>query len=138
MERVITGGSDPEALDEEDDTDDSEADFDLASPTPTNNEGASATAHERSVTLKLKGELTARGKVRAEDDFEACVQDVRVKVQRKGGRRWKTVKRTTTDSEGVYEVTMRDRPGKYRAMAPETSPSEDDRCLKATSPVRRN
>jgi hypothetical protein len=138
MERDISGGSDPETLDEEDDTDDSEADFDFAAPTPTNNEGTSATAHERSVTLKLKGELTAQGKVGAEDDFVACFQDVTVKFQRKDGRRWETVKRTTTDSEGAYEVTTRDRPGKYRAMAPETSPSEEDRCLKATSPVRRN
>jgi hypothetical protein len=138
MDRIITGGDDPEALEAEDDTDDSEADFEFASATPTNNEGAAVTTHERSVSLRLEGELKAVGKVRSEDGFEACTQDVRVKVQRKKDGSWKTIKTPTSDSEGSYRVKMADRPGKYRAKAPELSPSNGHKCLAAKSPVRTN
>lgn len=140
MERVISGGSDPEALDAEDDTDDSEADFDFASPTPTNNAGEAppVTKHARSITLALRRALVARGRVSAGDDFGACVKDVPVKLQRKVESGWRTIKRTTTGSDGSYKVRLRDRPGRYRAVAPATSPTEEDRCRKAISPTRRN
>jgi hypothetical protein len=141
MERVISGGMDEQALDEEDDTNDSEADFELASPSPTSNaEEASPppAEHERTVTLALKGALVARGKVTAEGDFESCFQDVAVRIQRRAGGRWKVAARTTTGSDGTYEAELRDRPGKYRALAPALTPSEGHRCLKAVSRIRRN
>lgn len=141
MERVIARGDDEEALDEADDTNDSEADFELASPSPTANAGDGdqpSAEHERTVTLALKDALVARGKVTAEGDFEACFADVAVRIQRRAGGRWKGVARTTTGSDGSYEAELRDRPGKYRALAPASTPSEGHRCLKAISRTRRN
>jgi hypothetical protein len=141
MERVITGGADDEALDEDDDTDDSEADFELASPSPTSNAGEApppATEHERTVTLSLRGALVARGKVTAEGDFEGCFRETAVKIQRRAGGRWKTAGRTETGSDGSYEVGLRDRSGRYRALTPATAPEEGHRCLKAVSRTRRN
>jgi hypothetical protein len=144
MERRIDGGSDPQALDAEDDTDNSEGDFDFGEPSPTNNAGDGSepgpepAEHERSVTLKLSGGLVARGKVTAEDGFEGCFSQVAVRVQRRANGKWRTVKRASTDEQGSYRATMRDKPGRYRATAPETEPSDDHRCLKATSKARRN
>ncbi len=141
MERVIARGTDEEALDEEDDTDDSEADFELASPSPTGNAEEApppAAEHERTVTLRLEGALVARGKVTAEGDFEGCFQDTVVRIQRRAGGRWRTAGRTSTGSDGSYRVELRNRRGKYRALAPATTPEEGHRCLKAVSRVRRN
>ena len=142
MERVITGGSDPRALDARDDTNDSEADFDPAAPSPTSNTEESApppgsTEHDRSITLSLKRSLVARGRVSVDDEFAACIDEVPVKVQRKTPKRWRTVERTRTDSEGAYKTTLPDRAGRYRAVAPPTSPSDEDDCSKATSPTKR-
>lgn len=141
MTRTTSGGSDPSRLDEEDDTDDSAADFGSASPSPTNNAGdtAGVVTHDRSVTLGIKGarRMVASGRVTAEDDFEACFSEVPVRLQRKGSTRWTTVTATTTDTSGNYRVTTKDRTGTYRALAPELDPTEEHRCSKAVSPARK-
>ena len=140
MERVVTGGADEAALDEEDDTNDSEADFESASPTPTSNSAGAApppAEHERSITLALRGALVARGKVSAEGDFEGCFSEVTVRIQRRAGDRWKTAARTETDSDGSYRVGLTDRRGRYRALTPDSTPSEGHRCLEAVSKTRR-
>ncbi|HEV3472628.1 MAG TPA: hypothetical protein VG408_05410 [Actinomycetota bacterium] len=146
MERVATGGSDPEGLDAEDDTNDSEADFDPSSPEPANNGGGDAEPepepesidHDRSVSLNLRGSLVAKGRVTAEGEYEPCFQQVAVRVQRKSAGAWRTVARTTTTGDGAYRAELPDRPGRYRALAPTFSPAEGHRCLKGVSPVRRN
>ena len=144
MERVTSGGTDPQALDAEDDTNDSEADFDASSPSPTNNAGGGAepgsdtVEHARSVTLSLRRALVARGTVSAEGDYAACVNDVTVKVQRNSAGYWATVARTRTDGDGAYRTKLRDRPGRYRALAPAFTPEEGHRCSKGVSPTRRN
>ncbi|MDQ3964442.1 MAG: hypothetical protein M3277_11110 [Actinomycetota bacterium] len=146
MQRVTGGGSDPEALDADDDTNDSEADFDSSSPNPTNNAGEGTEPepepetvdHERSVSLSLRRALIAKGTVRAEGDYEPCFREVAVRIQRNSGGTWRTVARTTTAGDGDYRAQLRDRPGRYRAVAPKFSPMEGHGCLKATSPVRRN
>ncbi len=135
MTRKIEGGSDAEKLDEGDDTNDSAADFEMTAPTPTSNtaDAGSATQHARSITLKLEKALVARGRVSVEDDFEACAGDVPVVVQRRGQGRWAKVGRTTTSRTGRYRVELRDRPGRYRAVAPAVQPSEEHGCSKAVS-----
>ncbi|HJR44461.1 MAG TPA: hypothetical protein VJ927_02550 [Actinomycetota bacterium] len=144
MARVTSGGSDPEALDAEDDTNDSEADFHSATPTPKNNadEGAEpgpeTVEHERTVTLALRRALVARGIVTAEGDYADCYRDVSVRIQRNSAGSWKTVGRTSTDADGAYRVKLRDRSGRYRALVPAFSPEEGHRCLRDVSPVRRN
>lgn len=144
MQRVITGGSDPEALDAEDDTNDSEGDFEASEPNPENNAGAEpepepdTVDHDRAVTLVLRRALVAKGKVSAEGDYADCFQDVAVRIQRRSEGTWRTIARTATSPEGTYRAKLRDRPGRYRALAPQFSPEEGHRCLKAVSPVRRN
>ena len=144
MERQTDGGSDPEALDAEDDTNDSAADFEAASPNPTNNAGGGAEPqpetvdHERSVTLRLRRALVAKGVVTAEGDYGPCFRDVTVRIQRNNSGEWRTVTRTTTARDGTYRGKLRDRPGRYRALAPRFSPLDGHRCLKGVSPVRRN
>jgi hypothetical protein len=146
MTRVTTGGTDPQTLDAGDDTNDSEADFEGSSPSPTNNAGGAPDPepqpepvdHDRSVTLALRRALVAKGRVSAQGDYEACFQDVAVKIQRRSGGAWRAVARTTTDGEGTYKVKLRDRAGRYRAVAPKFSPEQGHRCLKGVSPVRRN
>jgi len=146
MNRVTSGGSDPQALDAQDDTNDSEADFEADSPNPTNNSGGGpepepqpeTIAHDRSVSLALRRALVARGKVRAEGDYRACFADVVVKIQRRSGGGWKTLARKRTNTDGAYRAKVADRRGRYRALAPAFSPEDGHRCLKGVSPIRRN
>ena len=144
MARVTTGGSDAKSLDPGDDTNDSAADFADSAPSPTNNAGGAAEPgpepvdHDRSVALGLRRALVAKGRVSAEGDYAACFRGVAVKIQRRGGGRWKVVARTRTNADGTYRKKMRDRRGRYRALAPRFSPEDGHRCLKGISPIRRN
>lgn len=143
MQRVTTGGTDAQGLDMGDDTNDSEADFEGGSPNPTNNAGGGAgpspepIVHNRSVSLALRRSLVAKGTVSAEGDYAACFRAVPVKVQRRSGGGWKKVARTTTNRDGSYRARLRDRPGRYRAVAPAFSPQDGHRCSKGVSPIRR-
>src|SRR5262245_5571504 len=95
--------------------------------------------HSRSVTLKLKQHLVAKGVVSASDGFSACTASVPVKVQRKTSSGWKNVGSTTTDASGSYKKKIKDKPGKYRAKAPKVTVNAGvDICSAATSPVRKN
>jgi subtilisin len=92
----------------------------------------------RAVTLNLKRHLKARGKVTATpSDFDDCTDDVSVKIQRKKGGKWKTVKSATTNSNGAFNARLADKPGTYRALAP-TVTAGDDNCGKDTSPAKRH
>ncbi len=139
MERKTSGGENPDGLDAEDDTDNSANDFELASPSPTNNAGNAAQTeeHERSITLKLRSrsKLVASGRVTS--DFEECAAQVRVKIQRKRSSGFKTVAKTSTDASGAYKTAMRKRSGRYRAKAPAHTASEGHECLVAVSRTRR-
>ena len=96
------------------------------------------TTHARSVTLNLNGHLTARGVVNAADGFAACEDGVRVKVQkRRLGGGWRTVRTTSTDGSGDYQVGIPDRPGSYRALVPREG-TDSDVCSKDKSPRRRH
>jgi len=114
----------------------------------------SAADHARSITLRLRRHLVARGRVRSVEDpaFTDCVASVPVKIQRRvSGRwetvgktttqrrvsgRWETVGKTTTTATGVYKKRIKDRPGKYRSVAPPID-QFTDLCFRAGSPVRR-
>jgi IPT/TIG domain len=98
--------------------------------------------HARSVTLSLRKHLVARGRVSSTEDpaFTDCVASVPVKVQRRVSGRWRTVRTTTTSSNGSYRRRIPDRPGRYRAVALRVSlgDPETDLCFRAVSPVRRH
>jgi hypothetical protein len=89
--------------------------------------------HARSITLRLKGALTAKGRVSVADDTTACTDNVQVKIQRRQSGKWKTIKITTTDTVGKYAKKIRNRSGKYRALAPKLTLENGDVCLKAKS-----
>ena len=102
--------------------------------------GPGGPTHERSVTLRLRRHLVARGRVTVADDFAACVDSVPVRIQRRARGGWRTVETTTTTSNGRYSERLRDRPGRYRAIAPRVAldTEEGDVCLRDVSPRRRH
>jgi hypothetical protein len=95
--------------------------------------------HARSISLSLRKHLVARGTVSAEEDIVECVAGVPVKIQRrKKGGGWKNVGSTTTNDNGNYKRRIKDRPGKYRAVAPAVTLADDSVCSKAVSPRVRH
>lgn len=139
MERDTSGGENPNGLDPGDDTDDSAADFQLASPSPTNNAGTASQTeeHERAVTLRLRerSKLVASGTV--ESEYAACAHDTVVQVQRKTSSGWKTVAGTETDGSGAYKASFRKKAGTYRSRVPASTPEEGHGCMAAVSPKRK-
>jgi hypothetical protein len=92
--------------------------------------------HARSITLSLRRHLVAQGRVSSVEDpaFTDCVTSVPVKIQRRVSGRWGTVGRTTTTNTGVYKKRIKDRPGKYRSVAPKID-QFTDLCFRAVSSV---
>jgi IPT/TIG domain len=93
--------------------------------------------HARSITLKLKGHLVAKGKVSlslSTDTFTDCIAGVPVKIQRKKGGHWKTVGKTTTSDTGAYKKSIKNKHGKYRSKAPKVTVNGQD-CSGAKSRV---
>jgi len=103
--------------------------------------GAVGAKHARSITLSLRKHLVARGKVSSTEEpaFTDCAASVPVKIQRRRAGGWKTVGSTTTSDTGAYKKRIKDRPGKYRALAPKiTLNAGADICSRAVSPIRRH
>lgn len=100
---------------------------------------AGPTTHARSVSLSLRKHLIAKGRVTVADDTAECMAGVTVKVQRrKKGGGWKNVASVTTTDAGKYKASIKDRPGKYRALAPKLTLEDDSVCLKDVSPRVRH
>jgi hypothetical protein len=102
--------------------------------------GTSATSftvvvkHARSVSLELRKHLIARGVVSVADGFTACRSDVTVKIQRLKNGVWKTIGTDETTGNGKYKEVLKDKTGKYRAIAKkEVLNSGADVCLADTS-----
>jgi IPT/TIG domain len=95
--------------------------------------------HSRSVTLRLRRHLVARGNVTVGDAFADCAASVPVKIQRRVSGHWKTIATATTSSSGAYKKRIPDTPGKYRARAIRiVLNAGGDLCKRATSIVRIN
>ena len=94
----------------------------------------------RSITLSLRKALVARGKVSASDATApaGCTAAVPVKIQRRVSGHWKTVGSTTTSDTGAYKKRIRNRPGKYRSLAPKVTLASGDVCGRARSRVVRH
>jgi IPT/TIG domain len=99
-------------------------------------------AHARKITLKLKDKLKASGVVSSTEDpaFTDCVSGVPVKIQRKTSSGWKNVGSTTTSDTGSYSKAIKNKSGKYRAIAKKVSLGDPvtDVCSKATSAVAKH
>ena len=104
-------------------------------PVPTT-EPVVSTTHQRTIGLKLGGSLKAWGRVRVATGHAACATGVPVVIKRNGI----TIKRTTTDETGYYQVRLKDRRGRYIATAPKVETSELPAavCAGARSPIARN
>jgi hypothetical protein len=100
---------------------------------------AGPVTHARSISLTLRRHLVAKGTVTVADDTAECIAGVSVKVQRrKKGGGWKNVGSASTTDAGKYKVSIKDRPGKYRALAPAVTLADDSVCKKAVSPRVRH
>jgi hypothetical protein len=94
------------------------------------------TKHSRSVSLKLKGHVTASGTVKVADGFNACRSKVTVEIQRLKNGTWTKVGSDKTTSDGKYKAVLDDKTGKYRAIAKKkTLNGGDDICVADTSPT---
>jgi hypothetical protein len=95
--------------------------------------------HKRTVTLRLREHLVAKGRVSAADDFTDCVSGVIVKVQRRHQGTWRTIDKAVTGPAGGYREPVPDRLGKYRALARRSVLNDGaDVCGRNISPVRQH
>jgi hypothetical protein len=97
--------------------------------------------HARVITLVLKKHLVAKGVVSLSDSADTtteCFAGVPVKIQRRASGHWKNVGTTTTNDNGAYKRKIKDKAGKYRALAPKVTLSDTDFCAKAKSPTRKH
>jgi len=94
------------------------------SPLPTGLE------HPRTISLRLRGSLTAKGRVSPADAYEGCVARVPVKIVRNGRK----IRKTTTDEQGYYRVGVPNVTGRYVAVAVRVALNGGiDRCATTTS-----
>lgn len=97
--------------------------------------------HARSITLTLKKHLVARGTVSLTDSTDTtteCFAGVSVKIQRRVSGHWKSVGSTTTNDNGAYKRRIKDKAGRYRALAPKVALTAPDFCSAAKSPTRKH
>jgi hypothetical protein len=94
----------------------------------------------RSITLRLRDALVARGKVSASlaTAPAGCTAGVPVKIQRRRPGAWRTVGSTTTSDTGAYRKKIRNRHGKYRSLAPKLTLASGDVCKRDVSNVVRH
>jgi hypothetical protein len=92
--------------------------------------------HARTVSLRLRDSLTARGKVTA-TGFAACAANVPVKFQKRVAGHWKTLKKVTTSATGSYRAHVHNTHGRFRSLAPKVTMGTDI-CKRAVSPRRRH
>jgi hypothetical protein len=97
----------------------------------------SVTNHSRSASLALSKHLRASGAVSA-GGYGPCQTNATVRIQRKAGGSFKTVKTVSTGSDNKYVTVVPHRTGTYRAQVVAKSPSATHRCLADNSPTRRH
>jgi len=93
-------------------------------------------SYERSIGLRLRRHLVARGTVSSTDPSATC-RTRRVVIQRKNFFGWRKVATANPGPDGAFRVKLRDRPGRYRAKAPRFA-TDELVCKPATSIVRRH
>jgi hypothetical protein len=99
--------------------------------------GTTVETHDRSITLKLRRHLVARGRVSVPDGFAACRSGVTVKIQRLRLGEWRTVGSDLTNANGRFREPIADVPGRYRAVTAKFAPGGgDDVCRRAVATVR--
>jgi V8-like Glu-specific endopeptidase len=100
--------------------------------------GGEPVTHRMKITLKLKGHLTASGRITARDGYAPCGNNAPIRIQRKKAGKWKTVGKTRSKPAGKYSIQIADRPGRYRAFSPAGPVDDQNRCSSAKSGTKRN
>ena len=96
--------------------------------------GGTGGQHDRSITLQLKNNLTAKGRLTVKDGFNDCRSDMTVAIQLLKNGTWKKVGTDKTTGVGDYRVNIPDKSGKYRAsVKKQTLNGGSDTCSAATS-----
>lgn len=93
--------------------------------------------HGRTVSLRLRKHLVARGMVAVPDGFAACREDVLVELHRKRGGQWLTIRVVAANDGGSYRSPLADRTGRYRARVAQ-SQSGNDACGEDVSAAVRH
>ncbi|MGH2757751.1 MAG: Calx-beta domain-containing protein, partial [Actinomycetota bacterium] len=70
-------------------------------------------SHDRSVGLRLRRHLRAKGTVTVPDGTPSCYVRVPVAIQRKRSGVWRTIARIATDDQGDYRTRIPDKTGRY-------------------------
>jgi hypothetical protein len=94
--------------------------------------------HKMKLTFKLKGRLTAVGRITARDGYAPCGNNAPIRIQRRQGGKWRNVGETFSKPKGRYKVTVPNRPGLYRAFSPAGSVDAQNVCSSAKSRTRRH
>jgi hypothetical protein len=91
--------------------------------------------HRRSVSLSFARRV-ATGRVRVADGFAGCRRGVRVRLERRTGRRWVLSAAGRTNASGRYALRVRGH-GVYRVSLARLAIPYGHVCAAARSPVRR-
>jgi 5-hydroxyisourate hydrolase-like protein (transthyretin family) len=94
--------------------------------------------HARTVSLRLRRHLKAKGTVSVADGTHGCYRNVTVKIQRRKSGTWKTIRKTVTDSRGSYKTAIADKTGRYRAKVAKITLDNGDFCSKDKSGTKRH
>jgi hypothetical protein len=90
------------------------------------------TRHPRAVTVNFRRagrRLVIRGRVVVRTGHRPCRRNVPVRVQRRVGNRWRTLRNVGTNPAGRYRVRVAHRAGRYRALAPRIFRGANDEHL---------
>ena len=95
--------------------------------------------HTRDIALKLRKHLVAAGRVRVDDGTAECRSRVPVEIQRKGKNGgWKTIDEIMTTPAGAYVDDLKDKQGRYRAVATKFELDNGELCARAVSRSRNH
>lgn len=101
-------------------------------------DAAALVSHDRSVGLRLRRHLRAKGTVSVPDGTAGCYIGVPVAIQRKRSGAWKTIARVATNNQGNYRTRIPDRTGRYRAKVAGATLGNGDTCSADRSGVKRH
>lgn len=91
----------------------------------------------RELDIQMRRHLVARGEVGPSDRPTSCRAGVPVVIQRRRSGAWIRWARGTTDATGDYRIKVRDRAGRYRAVAPAVTEGNLT-CERTVSAPRRH
>ena len=102
------------------------------------NSVAGITVHPMSIGVRLRKHLIVSGRLMAEDGFAACAAGASIEVWRKSRRGWSFLKAERTTGAGKYSIRVKDKPGRYQAVAPEGPVDDEHFCALTFSRVLRH